>query len=292
MQVKRLGQYVGAEIEGVDLRRRFDDDTLRRLVDAWHEHLVLLFRNQQINEAEQIAFAQQFGPIALRARAKELRADAGKNEFPDITMLVTNIRENGKLIGSLPDGEVQFHTDQCFEKAPPAGTALYAIEVPSVGGDTVFANMYEVYDSLSAEMKAFIDDKKGLTIYAYGGAKRDLSAIDRNAPDKAVHPLVRTHPYTGRNLLYANRLNTVCIEGLEQAESDEILEALLAAIEQPKFHYAHKWRPGDLLLWDNHAAQHARTDFSAAERRLLRRGVIRGEEDIPTNRLRRFATAS
>ena len=272
LTVRPLSSALGAEIIGVDLSRPLDDATVAAVKAAWNEHLVLLFRDQALSEDDQVRFARHFGELQQRPRPKDLRAEA-KVKNPEV-MLVSNIRENGKPIGSLPDGEMQFHSDMCYIPAPPKGTFLYAIEIPSEGGDTLFLNMYKAYETLPPETKARLKDKSAVNVFLYGSTSRDGNKPDFNIHPHATHPMVRTHSDTGRPALYINRLMTWNIEGMEGAEGQELLDSLLDHIEQPQFIYEHKWKVGDLILWDNRCTLHARTDFSDKERRLLRRVVV------------------
>jgi taurine dioxygenase len=283
IEIRTLSDALGAEVLNVDLRDELGDAIVSELVSAWRAHLVLLFRDQHLSEEDQIRFARHFGALQERPRPKSMRADLHVNKYPDITMLISNIRHDGQLIGSLPDGEVNFHSDMCFVEKPPAGAFLYSIETPSNGGDTVFINMHAAYDALAQQIKDEIDDKKAVNVYLYGAATREGHVPDFNVNPHHTHPVVVSHPKTGRDILFVNRLMTWHIEGLDEEESTALLETLLRHIEQPRFMYAHKWRPGDLLFWDNCAVQHARTDFDGQERRLLRRVVIQGEY-VPSNR--------
>jgi taurine dioxygenase len=270
--VRPLSPALGAEIQGVDLSKPLDDATVAAIKRAWTDHLVLLFRNQTLSEEDQVRFARHFGELQQRPRPKDLRAEA-KVKNPEV-MLVSNIRENGKLIGSLPDGEMQFHSDMCYIPTPPKGTFLYAIEIPSHGGDTLFLNMYKAYDELPSDLKARVDGKTAVNVFLYGSTSRDGNKPDFDVHPHASHPMVRVHPDSGRKALYINRLMTWNVEGVPDEESGALLEALFDHIEQPKFIYEHKWRVGDLILWDNRCTLHARTDFSNQERRLLRRVVV------------------
>jgi taurine dioxygenase len=193
-------------------------------------------------------------------------------------MLISNIRQDGKPIGALPDGEMHFHTDQCHQEIPAKATMLYAIEIPSQGGNTLFANAYAAYETLAEEIKRRIAGRRALNAYDKDSTLR--SASYDNAGSSCWHPVVRTHPATGRKALYVNRLMTREIEGLPREESDALLQMLFDHQEQPSFVYEHVWRPGDLLMWDNRCTLHARTDFSAGERRLLRRVTILGEKPV------------
>jgi taurine dioxygenase len=271
--VRPLSPAIGAEIVGVDLREPIDDDLAARMLDAWHRHLVILLRDQTLSEDDQVRFAERFGPPA------KIHTPQFRRQHPAV-MLISNIREDGKPIGALPDGEMQFHTDQCHQEIPAKASMLYALEVPSVGGNTLFANAYLAYETLPDDIKRRIAGRKALNAYDY-----DTAATIRKAdvPDGApsyVHPVVRTHPATGRKALYVNRLMTRRIEGLPADESETLLNLLFDHQEQPQFIYEHVWRPGDILMWDNRCTLHARTDFSDAERRLMRRVTILGEKPV------------
>jgi len=271
LEILPLAPEIGAEIRRVDLREPLDDAAFDRIEKAWLDHGVLLFRDQCLTEGDQLRFAARFGELG-----RLVSQEAGPGRHPSV-MLVSNIREDGKLIGALPDGEMFFHSDQCYVERPCKATFLYAIEVPSKGGNTIFANTYRAYEMLPEAIKARIAGRLALNVYDYRGSatKRSTDA----APDapRFAHPIVRTHPRTGRRALYVNRLMTQSIVGLPAAESETILSALFDHQEQPRFLYEHRWRPGDLVVWDNRCTLHARTDFSAAERRLLRRVIVLGE---------------
>jgi taurine dioxygenase len=193
-------------------------------------------------------------------------------------MLISNIREDGKPIGALPDGEMHFHSDQCHQEIPAKATLLYAIEVPSRGGDTLFSNCYSAYEALPAELKQRIAGRWALNAYTSDTTLRTASYGD--AKSSCWHPVVRTHPATGRKALYVNRLMTREIEGLPPDESDAVLQRLFDHQEERNLVYQHVWRPGDILMWDNRCTVHARTDFSSGERRLLRRVTILGEKPV------------
>ncbi len=273
LTVRPLSPAIGAEIIGVDLRDDIDDLLAQVMLDAWHQHLVILLRDQKLSEDDQVRFAERFGPPAKIHTQQFVRSHPA-------VMLISNIREDGKPIGALPDGEMQFHTDQCHQKIPAKASMLYAIEVPSVGGNTLFANAYLAYETLPADIKRRIAGRKALNAYDYDTAATiRKSEVPPGAPCYA-HPVVRTHPATGRKALYVNRLMTRRIEELDPAESEELLTFLFNHQEQPRFIYEHLWRPGDILMWDNRCTLHARTDFSAGERRLLRRITILGEKPV------------
>jgi taurine dioxygenase len=266
--VRQLSPALGAEILGVDLHAPIDVALKQKLVDAWHSHLVILLRNQTLDEDAQVRFAETFGPPAKLTSGRSFSA-----KHPSV-MLISNIRKDGKPIGALPDGEMHFHTDQCHQEIPAKATILYAIEIPSQGGNTLFANAYAAYETLPDDIKNRIAGRRALNAYDKDTTIR--SANYDNAASSYWHPVVRTHPATGRKALYVNRLMTREIEGLPRPESDAILQKLFDHQEQPKFVYEHVWRVGDLLLWDNRCSSHARTDFPTTERRLMLRTTVKG----------------
>jgi taurine dioxygenase len=273
LATRPLSSALGAEILGLDLRRALDDDTFAAIRDAWHRSLVILIRDQELSEEDEVRFAERFGPLARVHTSEFTRGNPA-------VMLISNIREDGKPIGALPDGEMQFHTDQCHQERPAMASMLYAIEVPSAGGNTLFANGYAAYATLPEAIKRRIEGRKALNAYDYHtAAMKRGTQLAAGVPCYA-HPVVRTHPATGRKALYVNRLMTVRIEGVPAPESDELLAFLFDHQERREFVYEHVWRCADLLMWDNRCALHARTDFSPHERRLMRRVTILGEKPV------------
>ena len=273
LMTRALSPALGAEILDVDASTPIDATLSATLQDIWHQSLVLLLRDQRLAMEDQVRFAECFGPPAT------IHTPAHRAGHPAV-MLISNVRENGRLIGALPDGEMHFHTDQCHQERPAKASMLYAIEIPHVGGNTLFANAYMAYESLPADMKRRIEGKRAINAYDYdSAAMKRGTRLGEGVPHYA-HPMVRTHPATGRKALYVNRLMTIAIEGMAQAESDELLNFLFDHQEQRQFVYEHVWRVGDLLMWDNRCTLHARTDFSAAERRLMRRVTILGEKPV------------
>jgi alpha-ketoglutarate-dependent taurine dioxygenase len=272
LAVRPLSPALDAEISGIDLRDPISDAIKQALLDAWHWHLVILIREQSLDEDAQVRFAETFGPPAKVSSGRKF-----SDKHPSI-MLVSNIRADGKPIGALPDGEMHFHTDQCHQEMPAKATMLYAIEVPATGGNTLFANAYMAYETLPEELKRPLAGRRALNAYQTDTTHRAESY--EGAGSSCWHPVVRTHPATGRKALYVNRLMTREIEGLPREESDAILQQLFDHQEQARFVYEHVWRVGDILIWDNRCTLHARTDFSAGERRLLRRITISGEKPV------------
>ena len=271
--VRPLSASIGAEIVGLDLSQPMSDALFAKVLDTWHQNLVILFRDQQLREDDQVRFGALFGPPAVSHTKRFTTANPA-------VMLISNIRENGQMIGALPDGEMHFHSDQCHQERPAMASMLYALEVPSKGGNTLFANAYKAYETLPESTKKKIEGRKALNAYDYQAAATHRGTRLREGIPSCWHPALRTHPATGKKALYVNRLMTIAIEGMPEEESDRLLGTLFDHQEQPQFVYEHVWRPHDLLLWDNRCALHARTDFSAAERRLLRRLTILGEKPV------------
>ena len=272
MKLQAVSDALGIEISGVNLARPLEDAAFAQIERAWHDGLILLFRNQDLDEAQQAAFAARFGEPG-----KVLHQHGGHGTHPGV-MYISNIVENGRLIGALPDGEMYFHSDQCYSERPAMGTMLYAMEIPSRGGNTLFANMYRAYETLPAEVKHRIAARKAWNVYDYAANPTKRGSAATQAP-RFAHPMVRIHPATRRKALYVNRLMTESIVGMSREESEALLGFLFDHAEQRQFIYEHAWRPGDLILWDNRCTLHARTDFDASERRKLRRVALLG--DVP-----------
>lgn len=271
---------LGASVTGVDLSQPLTDEFRTAITKAWHDHVILLFPGQTLTGPQQLAFAGLFGPIKERGRPKERRPEIEVNDYESQVMYISNVKENGKPIGSLPDGEMWFHHDGCYKERPQRASFLYAIELPSRGGNTKFANMYKAYDAVPKALKILLADKTALHVYDY-----ELRAqFDINTGlDGVAHwsqPLFIRHPDTGRTALYTNRLMTARINELPEDESKSVLAELFAIGEDPSVVYEHVWTIDDFVMWDNLCSMHARTDFPAEQRRLLRRCVVEGEPVI------------
>lgn len=275
---RALAPEVGVEVLGLDLAAPFDPATKDAFERAWLEGCVIVARGQRLDEDEQVAFARQFGELAQNIN----KHNGGSRRHP-ATMLISNVRENGQLIGALPDGEMLFHSDQCYIEVPCMAGMLYGIEIPSHGGETIFANMYRAFETLPADLERAIAGRKAINIFeysdtdGYGASAMELFAEVPEGSKHFAHPIARTHPVTGRKALYVNRGMTVCVEGMARAESDALLLALFEHSEQKRFQYSHSWKPGDLVMWDNRCVLHAREDFPADERRMLRRVTLLGD---------------
>jgi taurine dioxygenase len=279
IQVTPLSPACGAELSGVDLRGPLSERQVRAIKDAWGKHLVLVFRGQQPSQEDQLRFASYFGelgsrkkaPAALRGRAEGIQQDHEK------VLLVTNIKVDGQPIGAFGDGEFWFHIDSGYSERPYKYTFLFAQELPSTGGNTMFSNMYKAYEAVPPALKEKLKGKKALHIHEYNRAKQANHSGDISAIPHYFHPVFITHPDTGRKTLFVDRLMTTRIEGMSAEESDAILQQLYDIGERREFIFEHVWKLGDFLMWDNRCTIHARTDFPKEERRLLRRCTVEGE---------------
>jgi len=274
LQLQPLSKHIGCEVKGIDLREPVAPTTASAIYRAWLDHAVLVFRDQDLSQEDLIRVTGIFGEFAPLGRPAHTLPKGFAKILPNI-MLISNIRENGETIGALPDGEMMFHHDTIHRDDPHKATLLYSVEIPTYGGDTLFASGTAAYNALDLAMKRKLQGLRAVNYYVYNSVKRnDEQGV--NATSQAVHPVVRTHDETARKALYVNRLMSVRIEGMPQAESDAMLELLFDHSEKPEFVYRHVWRKGDLVVWDNRCSSHARTDFPSDQRRLLLRTTVRG----------------
>ncbi len=260
-----VGPALGAEVLGLDARRIGPEEG-KALYGAWLEYHVLVIRGQPVSEDELVEFGKCFGPIERARRQSPLAMR------PEI-MVISNIRENGQLLGALPDGELSFHFDRIHQEVPNKAGVLHALEIPSKGADTMFSNMCMAYETLPEKTRARLQGLRALNTYEYGKTHAEAKQLSADTPC-AVHPVVRTIPETGRKALYVCRLMTDSINELPGAEGRELLGELCDHVEDPRFIYAHRWSVGDILIWDNRCTVHARSDFDASERRLLKRVTV------------------
>lgn len=269
-----LSPHIGAEIRGLDLREPMDAATIRRIHQAWLDHAVVLFRGQTLSQEDLLRVTEYFGPVGELGRPAKFFPKGYSRLLPNI-MMISNIRENGETIGALPDGEMMFHHDMIHKEMPHNGTLLYSLEIPSYGGDTLFASGTAAHDTLDPAIRAKLEGRRAFHHYNYGATQRGGQG-GVGATSESSHPIFRTHDETGRKAIYVNRLMTRRIEGLPEQESDGLLEALFDHSENPKFVYRHVWKVGDLLVWDNRCSTHARDDFPSDQRRLMLRTTVKG----------------
>jgi taurine dioxygenase len=272
----RLGHTFGAEMVDVDLRGISDSD-FAAIHQAWIDHQVLLFRNQTLDDRDLIAFSRRFGDLD-HAPVQE-NGQRIANGMPEI-YVVSNVVENGVAIGSLGAGEAVWHTDMSYLPSPPKASMLYALEIPATGGDTSFCDMYAAFETLPRSLR---DRALGLRVkhdgtYNSGGyVRQGVTPTDdpRNAPG-TLHPLVCTHPESGRRMLYLGRRRMAWIEGLDLPESEALLDEIWTHATSPEISFTHRWRVGDLVLWDNRCTMHRRDPFDAATRRVMHRTQVKG----------------
>ncbi len=280
LTVKPVSSAIGAEIEGLDLRKTLDPEARAAVLDAFHEHVLLLFRGQDLTEDQQTAFATTFGELGKRTVGARF-AKSPRDAYASPVMMVTNRAQEGPTGGtaSFGDGEMWFHHDTCFYPVPNIVTMLYGIEVTTEGGLTRVANMYRAYDNIPRDLRHRLEGRTVLQVYDYNRYRIDPN-VDMTGARSHAQPIFVRHPVTGRKALYVNRTMTARIEGMDPAESDAILDELFDIAEDDRIVYDHSWRVGDLLMWDNRCSIHARTDFPAAEARILRRCTVAGKEPV------------
>jgi taurine dioxygenase len=279
IEVTPLSAACGAEIKGIDVTRPLSEAEVSAIKQAWAKHLVLVFRGQKVSQDDQLRFASYFGDLGSRKKAPDaLKARTeGTQQDNEKVLLVSNIKVDGVPIGAFGEGEFWFHIDSGYSPKPYKYTFLYALELPSTGGNTLFSNMYKAYEAVPAALKQKLKGRKALHIHEYNRSKQANSSGDISDIPHYYHPLFITHPDTGGKTLFVDRLMTTRIEGMDQAESDAILDQLYEIGERREFIFEHEWKLGDFLMWDNRCTIHARTDFPKEERRLLRRCTVEGE---------------
>ena len=277
LDLRPLTDTIGTEVCGIDLTEPIAAAAFDRIVRAWLDTTLLLFRSQSMTPAQQIAFSRRFGELMVYTRSENALKD-----YPEILVL-SNVKQDGKPIGAAVSSRY-WHSDGHFLKCPPSATFLYGIEVPPRDGDTWFANTQAAYDALPASTRRRIDGRKVIISRVkslpYNYPERPPATDEQRAawPDMA-QPLVRTHPITGRKALYMGGNVPWNVEGMPEAESDILIPELQAFAIQPQFLYVHRWRAGDALLWDNRSSIHRATAYDQVNhRRRMHRTSIAGDE--------------
>jgi taurine dioxygenase len=278
IEIRRLGAQIGVEVRGVDVKN-LDDADFARIYQAWLDYNVLVVREQALEIPDFLAYSRRFGPITPHPSKSTRHPD-----YPEITLLgVNKWGPDGKLNEEIyRRGAAGWHTDGAYDALPFKATQLYAIAVPSRGGDTLFASGYAAYDALPARLKERLAGRRGA--FTYGGRSRHVALLDEQDRDwqPVFHPIIRTHPETGRKSLYFDPGKILYIEGLEPAESDALIEELSARMIQPEAEYRHKWEKGDIVIWDNRCSYHkAAGDYPPEEDRIHWRVSI---QDFPMHR--------
>jgi len=281
IRIRPSGRALGADIEGADLNNLSDAD-FAVIRQAWLDHLVVRLRGVDIDDQAHVAFARRFGVLDFNPGTQL----TGKVYVPGIPEIVkiSNILEDGKPVGELGAGEADWHTDMCFVEAPPSASLLRSLEIPSEGGDTSYLNMEAAYSALPDAVKAEVEGRsiKHDAVYVSSGKQRPGTVAPASGDIRdiagAVHPIVRTHPETGRRSLYLGKRFNAYVMGLEVAESERLVDALWTHVMGGDFTWTQQWRLGDMLIWDNRATMHRREAFDSGARRLLHRCVVKGEK--------------
>ena len=280
LSIRRLSPACGAEIGGIDFTQPLGADRVQEVAQALGTHGILLFRNADIDPAQHVAFSRQFGPLETHV--------VGEFNLPDHpeVFVVSNVKEAGKLKGAVYAGQY-WHSDLSYMKRPSLGSLLLCHEMPEIGGDTMWANMYLAYDTLSDVMKKFIGGLKAVhdyshaydTYFAHLKERPPLTAEQRAKTPPVEQPMVRTHPDTGRKALYVNPGFTTGIVGMPKEESDPILDFLFRHATRPEFIYRHRWSVHDMIFWDNRCTMHyALSDYDFSVRRHMHRTTVAGDE--------------
>lgn len=276
LTVKPLGFAAGAEIRGIDLRRPLDAADQLRINEAWLRHLVLVFPGQELTPQEQIAFARSFGALDQHESQAPSTLLPGHNEI----LVLSNKVVNGKKSGTYNSGR-NWHTDLSYTTTPAKGALLHCKEKPAVGGDTMWANLYMAYETLSPTIRKLVDGLEAVHDVSLirGIEQRDpaLVADMKRRNPAVIHPVVRVHPETGRkSLLVGQRIRGFL--GMSDDESQSLLALLNAHATSPEFVYRHRWTVGDVLMWDNRCSCHvALADFDQTQPRVMHRCSMKGE---------------
>ena len=265
IEVHRLGLQIGAEVRGVDVRR-LDEAGFAIVYQAWLDHSVLVIPGQELTIEDFLRYSRRFGVIYPHPSKSTRHPD-----HPEVTVLgVNKFGPDGTLdMAIYRRGAEGWHTDGAYDEEPFKATQLYALAVPSRGGDTHFASMYAAYDALPARLKHALEGRKGA--FTYGGRRKATALLNPEDRDwiPVYHPIVRVHPETGRKGLYFDPGKILAIDGFEPAESDALIEELTERMITPDGQYRHRWRKGDVVIWDNRCAYHkAAGDYPPEEDRI------------------------
>lgn len=266
-----------AEVHGVTLSDVGLEGVQRRLNHLWLKHQVLVFRGLDTDDEKRlIGLSRVFGRLEIHSRTEYLSPTV-----PEL-LYVSNIKDGDRKIGVLGDGEAGWHTDQTYRAKPALGSLLAAAVIPPEGGNTWYADMYRAYNALPPTMKTALEGLKAIHSYEHFNQKysEPANSTQRAAGVEQVHPLVRTHPITGRKAIYVTRNIATRIAGMDEKTSQALLDDLYDRCFRPEFMYEHKWRIGDGVLWDNACVMHKRDSWNAIHQRLMKRTTICPPEDM------------
>jgi taurine dioxygenase len=283
LTVKQLAAPLGAEIGGIDLSGPISSRDVETIEAVWRERLVIVFHDQDLSDLQLIAFSKNFGE--LDPPGPNPYGQPFLMDYPELNV-ISNVVENGKPIGNLGDGEAVWHADMTYVDVPPKAAMLHALEVPppEAGGNTYFANMFAAYEELPAELKKAAEARVAIhdaSTNSAGMLRRGYKTVsDVRQTVGAHHPLIRTEPGTGRKALFLGRRPNAYVAGLDLADSEALLDALWAHATQPRYTLCHRWKVGDLLMWNNLSVLHRRDPFDPKTRRVMHRSQIKGSERI------------
>jgi taurine dioxygenase len=291
LSVTPLSDALGARIEGLDLSRPVSAGTFEDILHAWYRHLVLVFPDQSLSNEQHIEFSRRFGTLEIHPSRKHILKD-----YPEILLLTNRRDEDGNYV-SLRDGGTVWHSDLSYMARPSLGSLLYSLDVPADGGDTEWANMYAAYEALPPALADRIQGLKAVHQFdqeanprlnrppdlADGDAdthtmwSKKTADVKARTPD-SIHPVVRTHPETGKKALFVSRRFTIAMVDMDAAEGEALLLELFDYAERPANVYRHRWTRGELILWDNRCTTHlACAGVPDDQLRTMQRTTVRGE---------------
>jgi taurine dioxygenase len=274
LESRVLDRSLAREVVGLRLWEPIHDSTLNELRALWARHPLLVFRRQALSEDELADFSALFGPLE-----RIVRTDWASRVRPEVGV-ISNLKDGqGKPIGGLGDGEIQWHSDQSYMQNPATGAMLYALELPPEGGATLWADLSAAYAGLPDRLKRAVEGRCAIFDYTkrlagYQGVDRVISEEAKRKTPPVLHPLVHTHPITGRKALYLDATTAVGIDGMDKASGSALLEEVYDFATRPEFVYRHHWQVGDALLWDNGFTMHRREPFDPSARRLMKRTTM------------------
>ena len=274
LTIRKLSYALGAQVGGVDISQPLDDKTFSEIHSAFLEHCVLLFRGQPLTQEQHIAFSRRFGELDKN----EAKAHERPGDYPEIALVISKPKPGGEPATGRYTGQ-EWHTDHSYLPIAAQASLLRCVEVPEVGGDTMFCNLYRAYEALSTGMKQLLEGLYGVHIQA--SARIDTSSPERAAESArrfplAAHPVVRVHPETGRKALYVNDQVRLFV-GMTAAESKPLIHYLTEQAVRPQNVYRHRWQKDDLVMWDNRCLLHmALADYDRAKVRHMERTTVKG----------------
>ena len=281
-EVNRLGDRFAAEIVGIDLSRPLSEDEFAAVRDAWFDAGVVVFRDQRLTPAQQVAFGRRFGELIVHVMRQFLLPD-----HPEILLISNRKHADGTPMG-FEDAGRYWHSDISYDERPALGSHLYAVEIPPTGGDTLFADMRHALGTMPDDLRRRIDGRRARHSYTrnwrrnetVAGGRPAVTAEQRDGLRDVSHPMIRTVEDTGEEALFVNPGFTFAVEDMDEAESDALLAALFEHSTREAFVYTHKWRPRDLLCWDNRTVMHCATIYDPSHTRHMHRTTIAGGRPV------------